>query len=60
MIFNVFYNLSGLDEIGQVYRLQAIDMARSLNIFDSSVEGRSDRLRHGMAYAAWALFMWET
>lgn len=59
MIFSVFHNLCGLDEIGQPYRLHALALAKSMSLFDRT-EGKSSRIRHGMAYTAWALFNWET
>ncbi|KAF2652241.1 putative C6 transcription factor [Lophiostoma macrostomum CBS 122681] len=61
LLFNVFYNLSGLDEVGQAYRIQAIALANSMHLFSSSAfQGQSAKIRNGMAYAAWALFNWET
>ncbi|RFU81944.1 c6 transcription factor [Trichoderma arundinaceum] len=65
IIFNVFYNLCGLDEVGQVYRIHAVDLAHQLRLFDApadgwSVDARSERLQKGKAFAAWALFNWET
>ncbi|KAH7109611.1 putative C6 transcription factor [Dendryphion nanum] len=60
MIFNVFHNLCGLDEIGQAYRIKAIALAHKMNIFNSSIEYQSPRIRHGTAFTAWALFNWET
>lgn len=60
MLFNVFYNLCGLDEVGQAYRIQAIALARNMRLFSSAIEGQSLRIRHGMAFTAWALFNWET
>ena len=61
ILFNVFYNLSALDEVGQAYRIQAVALAKEMCLFDSAkFEGQSSRTRHGMAYGAWALFNWET
>jgi hypothetical protein len=60
MLFNVYYNLCGLDEIGQAYRLHAINLARELNLFDASFKGQTTRLNHGRAFTAWALFNWES
>ena len=59
MLFNVFYNLCGLDEIGQAYRVHAIALAHKLQVFDGSMRGQDDRLRNGMQFTAWALFSWE-
>ncbi|KFG88128.1 putative C6 transcription factor [Metarhizium anisopliae] len=60
ILFNVFHNLCGLDEIGQAYRIQAIALAHQLRLFDSSVYMHDHRMRYGRAFAAWALFNWET
>jgi hypothetical protein len=65
IIFHVFYNLCGLDEIGQAYRIQSVALAHQLRLFDGPVDEQSvntqrERLQKGKAFAAWALFHWET
>jgi hypothetical protein len=60
ILFTVFHNLCGVDEIGKAYRLQVIDLAHQLRIFDTSVASGSDRLQKGREYTAWALYNWET
>ncbi|KAF5231123.1 hypothetical protein FAUST_9429 [Fusarium austroamericanum] len=60
IVFTVFHNLCGIDEIGQPYRLQAIALAYQLRIFDTAVASRSERLQRGREYTAWALYNWET
>lgn len=60
ILFNVFYNLSGLDELGQLYRLHALDLAHQMHIFDKPTTPRSQKTRIGIAFTAWALFNWET
>ncbi|KAK2590782.1 hypothetical protein QQS21_011536 [Conoideocrella luteorostrata] len=60
IIFNVFHNLCGLDEIGQSYRVHAIALAHNLHLFHSSVKEQSERTRNGRAFTAWALYNWET
>ncbi|RFN53312.1 hypothetical protein FIE12Z_2462 [Fusarium flagelliforme] len=60
MLFAVYHNLCGLDEIGQAYRVQAVALARQLRIFDTPVVGQSERLQRGREYTAWALYNWET
>jgi len=60
ILLNVYYNLCGLDEIGQAYRIQAIALAHKLRLFDSSILNQpNDRLRNGMIFTAWALYSWE-
>ncbi|RTE81585.1 hypothetical protein BHE90_003910 [Fusarium euwallaceae] len=59
ILFSVFHNLCGLDEIGQPYRIRAVELAHELRIFDTMDE-RSQRLQNGRAYTAWALYIWET
>lgn len=60
MLLNVFYNLCGLDEIGQGYRMQAIILANKLHLYDGPIQGESSRVRHGKLFVAWALYSWET
>jgi hypothetical protein len=59
IVLNIYYNLSGLDEIGQVWRVQAIALAHELGLFDGRITAESDRLRAGMEFTAWTLYMWE-
>ncbi|KAL6699759.1 hypothetical protein J3F84DRAFT_361663 [Trichoderma pleuroticola] len=58
--FTVFHNLCGLDEIGQTYRIHAIDLAHQMQLFDSTIGGRSHKMQRSMAFLAWTLFNWET
>ncbi|KAL7948831.1 hypothetical protein V8C42DRAFT_230446 [Trichoderma barbatum] len=60
IIFNVFHNLCGLDEIGQPYRIRALDLAHEIRLFDSTVGGRDYKVQRNMAFLAWSLFNWET
>ncbi|KAL7913972.1 hypothetical protein GGI35DRAFT_231253 [Trichoderma velutinum] len=60
IVFNVFHNLCGLDEIGQAYRIRAIDLAHQMQLFDSNVGGRHYKMQRSMAFLAWTLFNWET
>lgn len=65
ILFNVFYNLCGLDEVGQSYRIQAIALAHQIRLFDSPIDEqtinpRTVRLQKGRAFTAWSLFNWET
>ncbi|KAF0638647.1 hypothetical protein FPSE5266_04706 [Fusarium pseudograminearum] len=60
IIFTVFHNLCGVDEIGKPYRLQAVFLAHQLRIFDTAVADRCERLQRGREYTAWALYNWET
>ncbi|PHH78069.1 hypothetical protein CDD80_7419 [Ophiocordyceps camponoti-rufipedis] len=39
ILFNVFYNLCGLDEVGQRYITHAVDLAHKICLFDVSVTG---------------------
>ncbi|KAI1842379.1 hypothetical protein JX266_011420 [Neoarthrinium moseri] len=59
MLLNVFYNLCGLDEIGQAYRIHAISLAHELRLFDGRILGQSSRIRHGRLFTAWSLYSWE-
>lgn len=60
ILVSVFHNLSGLDDIGQPYRIHSVTLAHELRIFDPMMECQNDRLSRGTAYAAWALYNWET
>ena len=60
ILFNVFHNLCGLDEIGQAYRIQAIALAHELRLFNGSMSGESSRIRNGRGFTAWALYSWES
>ncbi|EHK27097.1 uncharacterized protein TRIVIDRAFT_21401, partial [Trichoderma virens Gv29-8] len=60
ILFNVYYNLCGLDKIGQAYRIRAIDIAHEMRLFDSKVSGRNYKMQRSMAFLAWTLFNWET
>lgn len=60
IIFTVFHNLCGVDEIGKPYRLQAVALAHQLRIFDTAVADRGERLQRGREYTAWAMYNWET
>ncbi|KAF5669948.1 NirA-like nitrate assimilation regulatory protein [Fusarium heterosporum] len=60
ILFCVFHNLCGLDEIGQTYRLKTVSLAYQLQIFDCIVKGQSERLQRGREFTAWAVYNWET
>ncbi|KAK8877777.1 C6 transcription factor [Apiospora arundinis] len=59
IFFNVFHNLCGLDEIGQAYRIHAINLANELGFYDGPIKAPNEKLRHGRIYTAWALYSWE-
>lgn len=60
VIFSVIHNVCGLDEVGKAYRIQAVALSHKLSLFDRTMGGPDGRIRHGRAYAAWALYIWET
>ena len=59
MILNGISNLSGLDELGHVYRTHCITLADRMNLYDGPVTGKSERSRQCQIYTAWALFCWD-
>lgn len=59
IIFNVFHNLCGLDEIGQAYRINAYALAHDMRLFDGPIQDANARVRRGKIYTAWALYSWE-
>ncbi|KAH7323267.1 hypothetical protein B0I35DRAFT_450360 [Stachybotrys elegans] len=60
ILFSVFHNLCGLDQIGQPYRVRAVAMAQELGLFDGTADGQSERIQKGRAFTAWTLYSWET
>ncbi|KAG5927461.1 hypothetical protein E4U42_002212 [Claviceps africana] len=61
IIFDVIHNLSGLDEVGQPYRLHAVVLASRMRLFhQTGADEVDDRMRNGRAFTAWALYNWET
>lgn len=65
IIFNVVYNLCGLDAVGQSYRTHAVELAEEIRLFDSTMDEQTAnpqtiRLQNGRAFLAWSLFNWET
>jgi hypothetical protein len=60
ILFSVYYNLCGLDTVGQAYRMQAINLAHEMRLFDDAVREGDERTERGRRYAAWTLFNWET
>lgn len=59
IIFNVFHNLAGIDEIGQAYRIQSYALATKIGLFDGPITDTDDRMRRGKIFTAWALYSWE-
>ncbi|KAL7972873.1 hypothetical protein HDV63DRAFT_392551 [Trichoderma sp. SZMC 28014] len=65
IIFNVFYNICGLDAVGKSYRTHAVALAQEFRLFDSPLDEQSEnprvrRLQKGRVFLAWSLFNWET
>jgi hypothetical protein len=60
ILLNVFYNLCGLDELGQGFRIRALAMAHELHLYDGPIRDQSSRIRRGKLFLAWALYSWET
>ena len=59
IIFNVFYNLCGLDELGQAYRINSYALANKMGLFDAPIQDADTRMRGAKIYTAWALYSWE-
>ncbi|KXH40931.1 hypothetical protein CSIM01_08418 [Colletotrichum simmondsii] len=60
ILFSVFHNLCGLDEIGQPYRVHSVVLAQKLRLLSKNSCGNDDPKRKGWAFTAWALYNWET
>lgn len=59
VILFVFHNLSGIDEIGQAYRINSIALAHEMELFSGPIQGETERLRNGKLFTAWSLYKWE-
>ncbi|VZI05496.1 unnamed protein product [Fusarium fujikuroi] len=60
ILFSVFHNLCGLDEVGKPYRVHAVALANQLHIFDTIDIDQSKRVQRGTQNLAWAMYNWET
>ncbi|KAF5591473.1 nitrogen assimilation transcription factor nit-4 [Fusarium pseudocircinatum] len=60
ILFSVFHNLCGLDEVGKPYRVHAVALANQLRIFDTINVDESKRIQRGTQNLAWAMYNWET
>ncbi|KAI3580111.1 hypothetical protein IWW34DRAFT_620935 [Fusarium oxysporum f. sp. albedinis] len=60
ILFSVFHNLCGLDEVGKPYRVHAVALANQLRIFDTIDIDQSKRIQRGTQNLAWAMYNWET
>ncbi|RKL38961.1 hypothetical protein BFJ72_g7091 [Fusarium proliferatum] len=60
ILFSVFHNLCGLDEVGKPYRVHAVALANQLRIFDTIDIAKSKRIQRGTENLAWAMYNWET
>ncbi|KAG9495310.1 hypothetical protein J7337_013548 [Fusarium musae] len=60
ILFSVFHNLCGLDEVGKPYRVHAVALANQLRIFDTIDVDQSKRIQRGTQNLAWAMYNWET
>ncbi|KAF5549290.1 nitrogen assimilation transcription factor nit-4 [Fusarium mexicanum] len=60
ILFSVFHNLCGLDEVGKPYRVHAVALADQLRIFDTIDIDQSKRIQRGTQNLAWAMYNWET
>ena len=57
---NLVYNMSGLDEIGRAYGVQAVTLARNMNLLEGCVEGDNPREIQGRVFTAWMIYNIET
>ncbi|KAF4333352.1 nitrogen assimilation transcription factor nit-4 [Fusarium beomiforme] len=60
ILFSVYHNLCGLDEVGEPYRIHAVTLAHELRIFDTVEVSQNERIQRGRQYLAWAMYNWET
>ncbi|KAJ6782267.1 hypothetical protein PWT90_10560 [Aphanocladium album] len=57
ILFSVFYNLSGLDEVGQTYHIRSVDMADELGIMGAPIPEEPPRTQRGKAFTAWTFLI---
>lgn len=59
LVMSVTYNLYAMDKIGISYTVQAVEMARNLNLFDApaGLQGNTRTLL-GHQFTAWAVYFW--
>ncbi|KAJ3473207.1 hypothetical protein NLG97_g10449 [Lecanicillium saksenae] len=60
ILFSVFYNLSGLDQVGQAYRIHGVAVANALGIMGEPIAEEPLRTQRGKAFTAWTVYNWET
>lgn len=52
-------NLNGIDQVGWLYTVQAVEMANRMQLFDSLPPSADERLKAAWVFTAWALFCWQ-
>ncbi|KAJ4117481.1 hypothetical protein NW768_010844 [Fusarium equiseti] len=57
MVMNSVYNMDGLDQIGNLYMVQAAKIAYNLDLFGAKGRGEMDVAKH---FTAWCLFSWQS
>lgn len=59
LIISITCNIDGIDKIGWSYLHQAVDMARNMQLFKSSVALKDLKARAVRSITAWSLFSWQ-
>ena len=57
LVMNSIYNMDGLDQIGNVYMVQAAKIAYNLDLFGANGLGEMDVAKQ---FTAWCLFSWQS
>ena len=57
LVMNSVYNMDGLDQIGNVYMVQAAKIAYNLDLFGAQGRGEMDVAKQ---FTAWCLFSWQS
>jgi hypothetical protein len=56
LVMSIVANMSGIDKVGWKYCLDAVSMAYSLRLFESSSESATKRSQASRALTAWGVF----
>ncbi|SCO87699.1 uncharacterized protein FRV6_11826 [Fusarium oxysporum] len=59
LVMNSIYNMDGLDQIGNVYLVQAAKIAHNLNLFSPTASEHTEMAK-ARQFTAWGLFSWQS
>lgn len=59
LVMNTVYNMDGLDQIGNIYMVEAAKIAHSLNLFGPQESYARTDMFTARQFTAWGLFSWQ-